>query len=55
MKVRLTQLTGAGWGGWDEAGRFWIVVDGEPLEELSTEQLVVITRRNNIIVARKAP
>ena len=53
MKIITSIFTPLGFAGRDEIGRLWIVVNAKALEELDTEQLRVIRREGNTIVAVK--
>jgi hypothetical protein len=55
MKIITSIVTHLGYAGRDDLGRLWIVIGAEPFEELDTEQLRVIRREGNTIIAVKAP
>jgi hypothetical protein len=54
MKIITSIFTPLGFAGRDDLGRLWIVINAEPFEEIDTDQLRVIRREGNTIIAVKA-
>lgn len=54
MKIITGIHTPLGFAGRDNLGRLWIVIGAEPFEEIDTDQLRIIRREGNTIIATKA-